>query len=152
MIMPGHQDFFCLDWKLQKPVGECVNCLYWHVRTNSCMLCVLGKVVLTSYLLKQGGTAEWKNKRSYFNWLCKPNPMILLPASMHGMSYSSPLLNPFCIFSSLGECKKGSSDFCLWLFIYLGLCGMIYLGNLKKLGKERGPLLILCLIQKSPQY
>jgi len=83
------------------------------------MLCILGKVVITSYLLKQDGTAEWKNKCSYFNCLCKPNPVIILPANLHAVFYSLPLLNPFCIFSSSGKCKKGSFGLYCWLFIYL---------------------------------
>lgn len=130
----------------------CVNCLYWCVRTTSCMLFILGKVVLASYLLKRGATAEWKNKCSYFNCLCKPSLMILLPANLHAMPYSPPLLNPFCIFSSSGKCKKGSSGFYWWLFIYVGLCSVIRLGNLKQLGNEKYHLSILCLIWKSSHY
>lgn len=59
------------------------------------MLCILGKVVLTSYLLQQGGTAEWKNKCSYFSCLFKHNPVILLPANL--LSCSPPLLDLFCM-------------------------------------------------------
>lgn len=86
-------EFFYLDWKLQKLVGERVNCFYWRARTAFPMLCILGKVVLTSYLLQQGGTAEWKNKCSYFSCLFKHNPVILLPANLLSCSPPRPLLH-----------------------------------------------------------
>lgn len=59
------------------------------------MLCILGKVVPTSYLLQQSGTAEWKSECSYFSCLFKPNPVILLPAKL--LSFPPPLLDPFCM-------------------------------------------------------
>lgn len=72
---------------------------------------MLGKVVLTSYLLEQDGTAEWKSKRGYFNYLCKPDPAIaLLQTCM-----LCPISLPSSPLSAFSATEVGVRVFWFWL-------------------------------------